>query len=172
MEEKGISGAAGGTAINDERIIQKVAASPWVEDEGGRRPRVIAVVGLSAKEDRPSYLVARELQRQGYRIVPVNPRYDEVLGEKAYKSLDDVPFPVDVVQVFRAPAYVTPVAEAAARRPEKPVFWMQEGVVSEEAAGIAAAAGLPVVMDRCLWREVQRLQAAGSLPLVVRREKR
>lgn len=153
----------GEAVLNSESVIRRVAGSSTVEGaDGRRRAQVIAVVGLSPDPERPSHRVARELQRRGYRIVPVNPKYGEILGERAYPSLDEVPFPVDVVQVFRAPEHAVEIARAAARRPEKPVFWLQEGIINEEAVKIAAAGGLPVVMDRCLWKEVQRLQEATS----------
>jgi len=154
-------GGPGEPILNSESVIRRVAGSSTVEEPGGRRRAlVIAVVGLSADPGRPSHRVARKLQRQGYRIVPVNPNRDEILGEKAYPGLEEVPFPVDVVQVFRAPVHATEVAFAAAKRQEKPVFWLQEGVINEEAIAIAAESGLPVVMNRCLWKEVQRLQGS------------
>ncbi len=124
--------------------------------------RVIAVVGLSPKEDRPSYRVAAYLQAQGYRIVPVNPAVSEVLGERAYPSLEDIPrdIRVDVVDVFRRPEDVPPIAEQAVTRGVR-ALWLQEGVVHQEAAARSRAAGLQVVMDRCMLKEHRRLLTPG-----------
>lgn len=118
--------------------------------------KTIAVVGLSSNPMRPSFGVSRFLQRQGYRIIPVNPNETEVLGEKAYRSLEEVPDPIDIVNIFRRPAQVPQVVAAAAGRPIR-CIWMQEGVVNEQAAAQAEAAGLPVVMDRCILKEMARL---------------
>jgi predicted CoA-binding protein len=114
--------------------------------------RVIAVVGLSADPGRPSYRVAAYLQQAGYRIIPVNPSQDEILGEKCYSSLLDIPDKVDVVDVFRRSEQVGPIA-ADAVAIGADCLWLQEGVVNEVAAGVAAAAGLRVVMDRCMLKE-------------------
>ena len=114
--------------------------------------KTIAVVGLSSSPYRASNGVARFMQRNGYRIIPVNPNETEVHGEKAYPSLDDVPEPFDMVNIFRRPEYVPDLVEAAIRRRAK-VVWMQEEVIHEEAAARARAAGLEVVMDRCLLKE-------------------
>lgn len=118
--------------------------------------KTIAVVGLSDKPDRDSYRVAEYLQRQGYRVIPVNPTVDEVLGEKSYASVSAIPEPVDVVDIFRRPDAVGPVVEDAIAAGAKAV-WMQLGVVNEEAAEAAEAAGLQVVMDRCMKIEHSRL---------------
>lgn len=118
--------------------------------------RTIAVVGLSAKRFRPSYGVAEYLQRAGYRIIPVNPGIAEVLGEKAYATLDAVPGPVDIVDIFRRPEHVPGIVEAAIRKGAKTI-WMQEDVVHEEAARRAQSAGLAVVMDRCILKDHRRL---------------
>lgn len=112
----------------------------------------IAVVGLSSQTWRPSYSVSRYMQAAGYRIIPVNPNETEVLGEKAYASLDDVPGPIEIVDIFRRPEFVPDVVEAAIRR-KACVIWMQLGVVNEAAAARARAAGLEVVMDRCILVE-------------------
>src|SRR5512134_2745554 len=117
--------------------------------------KTVAVVGLSEKPDRPSHGVAGYLKARGYRIIPVNPALTEVLGEKAYASLADVPFPVDLVDVFRNPAAVPPVAEEAIRARAR-FFWMQEGVVSEEARRTLERSGIPVVMDRCIKKELMK----------------
>jgi predicted CoA-binding protein len=112
----------------------------------------IAVVGISSQTWRPSYSVSRYMQTVGYRIIPVNPNETEVLGEKAYASLDDVPGPIEIVDIFRRPEFVPDVVEAAIRRKAR-VIWMQLGVVNEAAAARARAAGLEVVMDRCILVE-------------------
>jgi hypothetical protein len=120
-----------------------------------RKSHVIAVVGLSSKKFRPSYGVAEYMQREGYRIIPVNPNEVEVLGEKAYARLEDVPEHVDIVDIFRRSEFVAPLVEEAIRRGASAV-WMQEGVVDEESAEKARAAGLAVVMDRCILKEHSR----------------
>jgi hypothetical protein len=114
--------------------------------------KTLAVVGLSSKTMRPSHGVADYMQRHGYRIIPVNPHEESVLGEKCYASLDAVPEPFDVVVIFRRPEFVPEVVEAAIRKRAK-VVWMQEGVIHEQAAARARAAGLKVVMDRCILKE-------------------
>ena len=120
-----------------------------------RKSRVIAVVGLSNKRARPSYGVAEYMQQQGYRIIPVNPNETNVLGEKCYARLEDIPEHVDIVDIFRRSELVAPVVEAAIRVGASAV-WMQEGVVDQSAARKAKAAGLSVVMDRCILKEHQR----------------
>jgi predicted CoA-binding protein len=112
----------------------------------------IAVVGLSSQTWRPSYSVSQYMQTVGYRIVPVNPNEAEVLGEKAYASLDDVPDPIEIVDIFRRPEFVPDIVESAIRRKAR-VIWMQVGVVHEAAAERARAAGLEVVMDKCILIE-------------------
>jgi predicted CoA-binding protein len=114
--------------------------------------KVIAVVGLSSKPHRPSHGVARYLQSVGYKVIPVNPNETEVLGEKSYPRLEDVPVQVDIVDIFRRSEFVPPVVESAIAIGAKTV-WMQEGVIHEEAAARARAAGLEVVMDRCTLKE-------------------
>ena len=116
--------------------------------------RTIAVVGLSTNPDKISYGVTEYMQRQGYRIIPVNPTADEILGEKAYPDLTSIPDKVDIVQVFRRPEDVPPVVDEAIRIGAK-VVWMQEGIRHEAAAKKARAAGLEVVMDLCI-RNVHR----------------
>ena len=122
--------------------------------------RTIAVIGLSGKRYRPSYGVAEYMQKAGYRIIPVNPNETQVLGEKCYPDLDSVPDEVDIVDIFRRAEYVPEIVEAAIRKGAKAV-WMQEGVVHEEAARRAAAAGLAVVMDRCILKDHRRLAHAS-----------
>ncbi len=126
-----------------------------------RDAHTIAVVGLSSNPNRPSYEVAEYLQRQGYRILPVNPTIEEVLGERSYPTLESVPEPIDVVDVFRRPEDVPEVVEQAIRV-GAPVLWLQEGVVNEEAAARAREAGLEVVMDRCMLKEHSRLLGQKS----------
>ncbi|MGG1514788.1 CoA-binding protein [Paenibacillus oryzisoli] len=109
----------------------------------------IAVVGLSDKPDRTSYMVAEAMQKRGYRIIPVNPNAENILGEKCYSTLSDIPEPVDIVNVFRRADQVVPVAEEAVKIKAK-VFWLQLGIVNEEAGAIAQDAGLEVIMDRCI----------------------
>jgi len=114
--------------------------------------KTIAVVGLSSRRFRPSYGVSQYMQAQGYRIIPVNPQETEVLGEKAYATLDEVPEPVDIVNIFRRSEFVPEIVDAAIRIGAKSI-WMQEDVVHEAAADKARAAGLSVVMDRCILKE-------------------
>ena len=114
--------------------------------------QTLAVVGLSSKTMRPSHGVAAYMQRHGYRIIPVNPHEESVLGEQGYATLDAVPQAIDVVVIFRRPEFVPEVVEAAIRKGAK-VVWMQEGVIHEQAAERARAAGLKVVMDRCILKE-------------------
>ena len=120
--------------------------------------KVIAVVGLSSKRARASFGVSRYMQAAGYRIIPVNPNESEVLGEKAYPNLDGIPkdVKIDVVDIFRRSEEVPEVVDAAIRL-GVPVIWMQEGVIHDEAAAKARAAGIFVVMDHCLLKEHQRL---------------
>ena len=118
--------------------------------------RTIAVVGLSPKEHRDSHRVAKYLQEQGYRIIPVNPNANDVLGEKAYESLEEIPESVDIVDVFRRPDAVDEVARDAVEIGAGAI-WMQMGIVNESAAEIADQAGLKVVMDRCLMVDHGRL---------------
>jgi predicted CoA-binding protein len=121
-----------------------------------RTARIIAVVGLSRKRWRASYGVAEYLQSVGYRIIPVNPNESEILGEKCYARLEDIPEKPDIVDVFRRSEAVPEVVEAAIRVGARAV-WMQEGVVNEPAATRARQAGLLVVMDLCILRERHRL---------------
>jgi predicted CoA-binding protein len=121
--------------------------------------KTIAVVGLSPQPERPSYRVAQAMQRHGYRIVPVRPGIGEVLGEKAYPSLADIPFKVDLVDVFRAAEHVPAIVEQALAL-HLPAIWIQEGIVHDAAAQRAQAGGMTVVMDRCLLKETIRLETA------------
>ena len=117
-----------------------------------REVKTIAVVGLSPRAERPSYRLSRAMQGFGYRIVPVRPAVTEVLGEKAYARLSDIPFPVDLVDVFRNADEVGPIVDECIALGVKRL-WLQDGVVNEEAAERARAAGITVVMDRCVWRD-------------------
>jgi predicted CoA-binding protein len=121
-----------------------------------RENRTIAVVGLSADWFRPSYFAAKYMQEHGYRIIPVNPRYPEILGEKCYASLRDVPEKIDLVDVFRKTQDVLPIAEDAIAVGAR-VLWQQLGVKNEAAAAKARAAGLDTVVDRCVKIEHGRL---------------
>jgi predicted CoA-binding protein len=118
--------------------------------------RTIAVVGLSANWFRPSYFAAKYLQEHGYRIVPVNPAYPEILGEKCYAALSEIPYKVDIVDCFRRSEEIGAIADATIAIGAK-VLWMQLGVVNEEAKRKAEAAGIEVVMDRCIKIEHARL---------------
>jgi len=134
---------------------------PIVDDVAGlrrilARSRTLAVVGLSAQWYRPSYFAAKYMQDHGYRIVPVNPRYEEVLGQKCYPDLRSIPHPVDLVDCFRKASDIPPLAEDAIAIGAK-VLWMQLGIVNEAAAQRAVAAELDVVMNRCVKIEHARI---------------
>ena len=120
-----------------------------------QRVKTMAVVGLSPKPDRPSFGVSRAMQGFGYRIVPVRPALDSVLGEKAYAKLADIPFPVDLVNVFRESAAIPGVVEEALAI-NAPAIWIQEGIVHDAGAEKARNAGLTVVMDRCIYKDYMR----------------
>ncbi len=122
-----------------------------------RAPKTIAVVGLSGRRFRPSYGVSEYMQSAGYRVIPVNPNESEVLGEKAYATLDEIPEPIDIVNIFRRPEFVPEIVDAAIRKGAKTI-WMQEGVEHHEAAQKAEAAGINVVMDRCILKEHRKLR--------------
>ena len=151
-------------ADTEAQSLLNRACSPMMEYEKNvidgilASSRVIAVVGLSNHDWRPSYQVSAYMQAAGYRIVPVNPNETEVLGERAYAHLEDVPEKIDVVDVFRRSEFVPPVVESAIQIGAKAV-WMQEGVIHEDAARRAREAGLRVVMDRCILKEHRRWKA-------------
>lgn len=132
--------------MNEPKTIQEILD----------RTRTIAVVGMSDREGRASYGVSRFMQSQGYRIVPVNPRIESALGERAYPDLDAayeaLEGKIELVDVFRAPEFVPEVVKDAIRL-KIPYLWLQEGVVHEEAAGWAEQAGIKLVMDRCILKE-------------------
>ena len=127
--------------------------------------KTIAVVGLSREPEKESYVVSEYMKKHGFRIIPVNPFADEVLGEKSYKSLLDIPAKlqksIDIVDVFRKAEDVPPVVEQAVKLKKKYgkpcVFWMQLGIVNEQAAETAKKAGMTAIMDKCLMREHKRL---------------
>ena len=131
--------------VNDADMVEMLRAA-----------KTIAVVGLSSKRLRPSNGVAAFLQQHGYRIIPVNPAETEVLGEKVYESLANVPIPIDLIDVFRQSEAVPAIVDEAIALGVK-YLWLQEGVVHEEAAAKARAAGIKVVMDRCILKEYRRL---------------
>jgi len=131
------------------------------EEEILNSSRVIAVVGLSPKPDRPSYNVASYLKENGYKIIPVNPKAGEILGEVCYPDLSSIAEPVDVVDIFRRSEEVPAIVEEAIKIGAKAV-WMQEGVINEPAAARAGEAGLLVVMDRCMLKEHRKLQSSGD----------
>lgn len=120
--------------------------------------RSIAVVGLSSSPGKASYRVAAYLKHAGYRVIPVNPYSEEILGERSYPNLEAIPDPIDVVEIFRPSEQVIPIVEDAIRVKAKTV-WMQLGIINERAAEIARAAGVGVVMDRCMKVEHRRLIA-------------
>lgn len=160
----GFSKAEGGqpeVVVNDEGVISRLlkTASHKDLDTGKVRQKSIAVVGLSSNPARPSFRVSRKMQRLGYKIIPVNPRETEVLGEKAYPDLKSIPKGValDVVQVFRSAEAAIGIAEEAAQV-QPGIFWLQEGVIAPDAADIAKHAGLEVVHNRCTYKEAQRLR--------------
>ena len=126
--------------------------------------RTIASVGLSSNQEKESYWIVLYLKEQGYRIIPVNPTADEILGEKSYPDLESVPEKIDVVQVFRKPEDVPPVVDDAIKVGAK-VVWMQEGIVNEDAAQKAREAGLQVVMDACMRATHRRLIGPRLLSL-------
>lgn len=144
-------GSAGAPAV-------QWAAKPTDEELFGilESVKTIAVVGLSGDENRPSYSIPAFLQTKGYKIVPVNPHLEEALGEKAYPALSSIPFPVDVVEIFRPSETVPGIVEEAIQIGAK-VIWMQEGIVNEQAAETARRAGLQVVMDACMRATYRRL---------------
>ena len=127
------------------------------------RYKNIAMVGLSNNPYRPSHFAAIYMLAEGYNIIPVNPACQEILGRKCYASLRDIPEPVDIVDVFRKPSDVPPIAQEAVGIGAK-VLWMQLGVINEEAAQVAHAAGLEVVMDRCV--KIEHARFFGGLNLI------
>jgi predicted CoA-binding protein len=132
-----------------------------VDDIAGLRrilvsSRSLAIVGISANWYRPSYFAAKYMQDHGYRIYPVNPNYTEVLGERCYPDVESIPEPVDIVDCFRKPGEIVPLARSAVAKGAK-VLWMQLGIRNDDAAAIALAGGLDVVADRCVKIEHARI---------------
>ena len=132
-------------ATTDEAAISEILSSA----------RTVAVVGLSSRPHRASYGVAETLQQSGYRILPVNPNESEVLGEKSYASLEDLPEKVDIVDIFRRSEFVPEIVDAAIRIGARAI-WMQEGVEDERSAERARRAGLFVIMDNCIAKEIHK----------------
>ncbi len=124
--------------------------------------KVVAVVGLSPDPERPSNRVAKYLKQHGYKVIPVNPTLKEVLGEISYPDLTKVPEKVDIVDIFRRSEDVMPVVEEAIKIKAK-VVWMQEGIINREAAEKAEKAGLKVVMDKCMRKELMKLKEESSV---------
>jgi predicted CoA-binding protein len=124
--------------------------------------KTIAVVGLSDKPDRTSHRIASYLQQEGYRVVPVNPAIDEAIGEKSHPDLTSVTEPVDMVLVFRRSEEVLPIAKQAVTM-QAAALWLQDGIVNEDAAELASANGMDVVMDDCAYRWHRRLRSEGKL---------
>lgn len=151
---------SGGVSAGSPVAGTDLATTPAERLEILRRCRTIAMVGLSANDQRPSYFAATYLIDQGYDVIPVNPRAEEILGRKCYPSLREIPRPVDVVDVFRPSAAVPAIVEEAIEIGAK-VVWMQFGVIHEEAARRARAAGLEVVMDQCM--KVEHARYFGGL---------
>jgi len=137
--------------VNDSEDVQAVKDINWILDNC----KSIAVVGLSPKSERPSNQVSRFLKEKGYRIIPVRPAINEILGEKAYPELENISDRIDLVLIFRRSEYVPVIVEKAIKIRAKAV-WMQEGIINEEASRTAVESGLKVVMDRCMSKEVYR----------------
>jgi predicted CoA-binding protein len=140
-------------AITDEEELKRIYADT----------KTIAVVGASASEEKAAHYIPRYLQRQGYKVIPVNPRGGEILGEKVYEKLAEVPEPIDVVDVFR-PSEETPAVAKEAVAAGAKVLWLQEGISSDEAERIASDGGLQVVMDLCMGATHHRLMNKGDGP--------
>lgn len=124
------------------------------------KAKVIAIVGLSDNTERPSHRVGRFLKARGYSVIPVNPKYETVLGLKSYSSLSAVPDPIDIVDIFRKGEAVGPIVDEAIRKGAS-VIWMQEGVINREAAQKAKDAGMEVVMDHCIYKQYNRIFFGG-----------
>jgi uncharacterized protein len=149
-----------GTEANQNHVTVPLAGDPVSEIL--KTSHTISVVGLSNRRFRPSYGVAEYLQSVGYRIIPVNPNETEILGEKAYARLEDIPERVDIVDIFRRSEFVPEIVESAIRIGARAV-WMQESVIHAEAAERARRAGLFVIMDHCILKEhVKRFRLSGD----------
>jgi len=132
--------------MNEPEVILEMLAHP------PERPRTIAVIGLSANPDKPSNFVPTYMQQHGYRILPVNPLVDAVLGERSYASLSELPVKPDVVNVFRLPKFIPAIVDEMLQL-GLPNLWVQQGIINAEAATRAEAGGIHVVMDRCIMVE-------------------
>lgn len=145
--------------INDPAVIRWAMHGPTILEDGQQRPLRIAMVGLTDKPGRPALGVSLRMQQWGYKIIPVNPRAEAVLGETAYHSLASLPEPVDIVQVFRRPEFIPEVVADMKLMAVKPkLLWLQEGIVNDQAAQEALDWGVSVVQDRCTYKEVVRLR--------------
>lgn len=131
-----------------------------IESEILKSSHVVAIVGLSRDLTRPSCRVADFLRNNGYKIIPVNPRESSLMGEKCYPDLSSIPEPVNVVDIFRRSEEVKPIVDEAIKIKAK-VVWMQEGIINKEAADEAKKAGLKVVMDKCMRKELMRIHGGG-----------
>ncbi len=140
--------------MNDPHILRAMLGETMLMGVASR-PRTLAVVGLSERPERPSHYVAAYMQQQGYRILPVNPALDVVLGEVAYPSLSALPEPPDVVNVFRLPSFLPAIVDEMLEL-RLAELWVQQGIVHHEAARRAEAGGIRVVMDRCIMVEHRR----------------
>ncbi len=160
MGETVITGAV---SSNSPVNRTEFATTAWDRQEILRNCRTIAMVGLSSNPYRPSHFAAIYLKAEGYRIIPVNPRETEILGERCYPSLRDIPEPVEVVDIFRDPAAVPGIVDEAIEVGAK-VIWMQLGVIHEDAARVARKAGMQVVMDACI--KIEHARFFGGLHAV------
>src|ERR1700756_4200572 len=140
--------------MNEPELIRNMLVAPTKEN-----PRTIAVIGLSEVPSKPSHYVSEYMQRQGYKIYPINPSIPEVLGEKSYASLADLPIKPDIVNVFRLPKFIPAIVEEMLHL-GLPNLWIQQGIIHLEAATRAEAGGIHVVMDRCIMVEHRRLPSA------------
>lgn len=122
----------------------------------------IAIIGLSPDTDKISHIIGSYLQHHGFRIIPVNPNVQSILGEKSYPSVSSIPdtIHIDIVDIFRKPEFIPDIIIDVLKREEKPMIWMQEGIISEEAKRNAESHGLPVIMDTCIMKEHQRLTSS------------
>jgi hypothetical protein len=143
-------------AVNRVFLEENMELSDQTKKDVFASSKIIAVVGLSPKADKPSNRVANYLKVHGYRIIPVNPQYEEILGEKSYKSLSDIPDKVDVVDIFMRAENVVPVVEEAIRIKPKAI-WLQLGIVNDEAKAIAEKTGIDFVQNLCIKLEHERL---------------
>ena len=140
--------------MNEPELIRNMLAVSTKES-----PRTIAVIGLSESSAKPSHYVSAYMQKRGYKIYPINPSIPEVLGEKSYASLADLPIKPDIVNVFRLPKFIPAIVDEMLHL-GLPNLWVQQGIIHQEAAARAEAGGIHVVMDRCIMVEHRRLPSA------------